>query len=273
VNNLYDVTIISGLHYNCTVNKNLVLKLNDKVVIRCGQYQDYGVVSRCFEQENIDEQQLQKQVLNIKGRKVDGQNTPQILRIINSADQKKIASNQKRDAEMFSIVQAKIQEHKLDMKLINAHLTLDQKLSIFQFSADGRVDFRSLLRDLSQSLNTRVELRQVGVRDEAAIQGGLGACGRPFCCSTFLKKFVSINVKMAKVQGLSLNPHNISGSCGRLKCCLHYEYNCYRKRQQTSASNCEDCVGCTPLETKNANVKQKNRHDNNEKNKKQKATK
>jgi len=118
--------------------------------------------------------------------------------------------------------------HGLEMKLIDSHYSLDCKLLLFQFSADGRIDFRELLRDLSTLFSVRIELRQIGVRDEAAMLGGIGTCGRPFCCSKFLHTFNSINVKMAKQQGISLNPQNISGCCGRLKCCLYYEAYAYK---------------------------------------------
>ena len=113
------------------------------------------------------------------------------------------------------------------MKLINAHTSFDGKLIIIQFSSDGRVDFRELVKQLSQEFNTRIELRQIGVRDETAIIGGISTCGRPMCCCAFLKDFASINVKMAKEQDLSLTPSNISGICGRLKCCLKYEHEGY----------------------------------------------
>lgn len=118
--------------------------------------------------------------------------------------------------------------HGLEMKLIDSHYSLDCKLLLFQFSADGRIDFRELLRDLSTLFSVRIELRQIGVRDEASMLGGIGTCGRPFCCSKFLHNFNSINVKMAKQQGISLNPQNISGCCGRLKCCLYYEAYAYK---------------------------------------------
>jgi len=134
------------------------------------------------------------------------------------------------------------------MKLVHTHFSFDERLVIFQFAAEGRVDFRELLRDLSHTLRTRVELRQVGVRDEAAFRGGIGVCGRAFCCSTFLRRFSSISVKMAKIQGLSLNPLNISGACGRLKCCLQYEYSQYRddlaEDKQRRAECQQDCGGC-----------------------------
>jgi hypothetical protein len=153
---------------------------------------------------------------------------PTATRVVTERDLARAGENRRRAESMQRTAAERIAAQGLVMKVINTHLSLDGRLAIFQFTAEGRVDFRDLLRDLSRRLRTRVELRQVGVRDEAAIQGGIGSCGRPFCCVTFLKRFSSINVKMAKKQGLSLNPANISGACGRLKCCLQYDAHLYR---------------------------------------------
>ena len=131
----------------------------------------------------------------------------------------------------------------LPMKLINAHYSFDNKLLAIQFSADGRVDFRELVKQLSAALNTRIELRQIGVRDETAIVGGISICGRPLCCCSFLKEFASINVKMAKEQDLSLTPSTISGICGRLKCCLKYEHEGYLELERTMPRR-GDCCEC-----------------------------
>jgi cell fate regulator YaaT (PSP1 superfamily) len=124
---------------------------------------------------------------------------------------------------------------------LNSHYTFDKSLAIFQFAAENRVDFRELVRDLSGALHCRVELRQIGVRDEASIQGGLGPCGRPFCCATFLTKFQTVNVKMAKMQRLSLNPTSVSGGCGRLKCCLRYEADGYQEMFRSIPRNGSLC--------------------------------
>ncbi len=135
-----------------------------------------------------------------------------------------------RDA--VAIATRKIAEHKLPMKLIAAESTLDGNKIVFHFSAENRVDFRALVRDLAQTLRTRIELHQVGVRDEAKLRGGLGPCGRPLCCATFLSDFDPVGIKMAKEQDLSLNPQKISGTCGRLMCCLNFEYAHYREAKQ-----------------------------------------
>ncbi len=150
-----------------------------------------------------------------------------IVRIANEADLKKIADNKEKEKKAFDICVRKIQEHKLKMKLVNAEYTFDNNKILFYFTADGRVDFRDLVRDLAYAFKTRIELRQIGIRDEAKMLGGLGICGRPFCCSSFLGEFQPVSIKMAKEQGMSLNPVKISGTCGRLMCCLKYEQDAY----------------------------------------------
>ncbi len=141
---------------------------------------------------------------------------------IEAAD--KIAAKEK---EAFDICTQKIVKHGLDMKLVEVEYTFDGSKILFYFTADGRIDFRDLVKDLASVFRTRIELRQIGVRDESKMIGGLGLCGRPFCCSTFLGDFQPVSIKMAKEQGLSLNPVKISGTCGRLMCCLKYEQNAY----------------------------------------------
>lgn len=150
-----------------------------------------------------------------------------VIRIANDDDIKKIEENRVKEKETLKICEQKIQEHKLEMSLTDAEYSFDGTKIIFYFTADGRVDFRELVRDLGSTLHTRIELRQIGVRDESRMLGGLGICGRPFCCSTFLDDFHSVTIKMAKDQGLSLAPGKISGTCGRLMCCLKYEQNSY----------------------------------------------
>jgi cell fate regulator YaaT (PSP1 superfamily) len=137
-----------------------------------------------------------------------------------------------REQEAMGVAARKIAEHKLPMKLIAAESTLDGSKIVFHFSAESRVDFRALVRDLAQTLRTRIELHQVGVRDEAKLRGGMGPCGRPLCCATFLGDFDPVGIKMAKEQDLSLNPQKISGTCGRLMCCLNFEYAHYREAKQ-----------------------------------------
>ncbi|MBQ7334204.1 MAG: stage 0 sporulation family protein, partial [Clostridia bacterium] len=129
----------------------------------------------------------------------------------------------------FDICLQKIRDHKLEMKLIDAEYTFDNNKLLFYFSAEGRVDFRELVKDLASVFRTRIELRQIGIRDEAKMMGGIGVCGRPFCCSTFLSDFAQVSIKMAKEQKLSLNSAKISGTCGRLMCCLNYEYQTYEE--------------------------------------------
>ena len=152
-----------------------------------------------------------------------------VIRIAEEKDILKHKENKPKEVEALDICWKKIQEHKLDMKLIDVEYTFDNNKVIFYFTADGRVDFRELVKDLATIFKTRIELRQIGVRDEAKMVGGLGPCGRPMCCSTFLGDFASVSIKMAKEQNLSLNPTKISGICGRLMCCLNYEQSTYEE--------------------------------------------
>ncbi len=150
-----------------------------------------------------------------------------IIRIATEDDLKTVAENKEKEKKAFDICCQKIKVHKLDMKLINVEYTFDSNKILFYFTADGRVDFRELVKDLAYMFRTRIELRQIGVRDEAKNIGGLGICGRPFCCHTFLGEFQPVSIKMAKEQGMLLNPTKISGTCGRLMCCLKYEQDVY----------------------------------------------
>jgi cell fate regulator YaaT (PSP1 superfamily) len=150
-----------------------------------------------------------------------------IIRIATDDDLKIVAGNKEKEKEAYAICQEKIQEHQLEMNLTEVEYAFDSSKIVFFFTADGRIDFRELVKDLAGIFHTRIELRQIGVRDEAKMVGGLGICGRPFCCSTFLDDFHSVSIKMAKEQGLSLSPSKISGTCGRLMCCLKYEQNSY----------------------------------------------
>lgn len=150
-----------------------------------------------------------------------------IIRLATSEDLEKIEKNKAKEKEAFEICLKKIEEHKLNMKLVEAEYTFEGNKVIFYFTADGRVDFRELVKDLAAVFRVRIELRQIGVRDESKMKGGLGICGRPFCCNSFLGDFQPVSIKMAKEQGLSLNPVKISGTCGRLMCCLKYEQESY----------------------------------------------
>ena len=151
----------------------------------------------------------------------------EVKRIATAEDMKTLENNRKKEKEAYDICVKKIADHGLDMNLTEVEYTFDGTKIIFYFTADGRVDFRELVKDLAGTFHSRIELRQIGVRDESKMIGGLGICGRPFCCSTFLNDFHSVSIKMAKEQGLSLSPGKISGTCGRLMCCLKYEQNSY----------------------------------------------
>jgi cell fate regulator YaaT (PSP1 superfamily) len=146
-----------------------------------------------------------------------------VVRKSTEEDEQQLAENQRREAEAFTIALERIAGHQLDMKLVDVEYTFDASKIIFYFTAEGRVDFRELVKDLASIFRTRIELRQIGVRDEAKMLGGLGSCGRALCCSTFLGDFAPVSIKMAKEQNLSLNPSKISGLCGRLMCCLRFE--------------------------------------------------
>ncbi len=150
-----------------------------------------------------------------------------VIRIATKKDTEQYERNRELEASAMEICRRKIAEHGLEMKLIEAEYTFDNTKLMFYFTAESRVDFRELVKDLASVFKTRIELRQIGIRDEAKMLGGIGICGRPFCCSTFLSDFVQVSIKMAKEQNLSLNSNKISGSCGRLMCCLRYEHETY----------------------------------------------
>ena len=153
-----------------------------------------------------------------------------LKKVIRKATEKDMArreENKNKEKEAFGICEELIFAHKLDMKLVEVEYSFDANKIVFFFTSDGRVDFRELVKDLASRFHTRIELRQIGVRDEAKMLGGLGICGRPYCCKQFLNDFQPVSIKMAKEQGLSLNPTKISGSCGRLMCCLKYEQDAY----------------------------------------------
>ena len=152
-----------------------------------------------------------------------------VIRAATAEDEAHHKENSLKEIEAFNICIEKIGEHKLSMKLIDVEYTFDNNKLLFYFTADGRIDFRELVKDLASIFRTRIELRQIGIRDEAKIMGGLGVCGRSFCCHSFLGDFVQVSIKMAKEQNLSLNSAKISGACGRLMCCLRYEYDVYNE--------------------------------------------
>jgi len=215
---LYDIKVDSGASYYALCPKDLKLKVNDWCVIRKDRILDYGTIVRIVDSEKV-KVELKPPI-------------PTIERKSTVVDKSKANENHMRAKSAFRTALTHIEKLKLPMKLLNSHYSFDCKLVTFQFTAEGRVDFRELVKNLSSALNTRIELRQIGVRDESALCGGIATCGQEFCCSRFLTDFSSINVKMAKEQDLSLNPKNISGSCGRLKCCLKYEHEGYLELDQ-----------------------------------------
>lgn len=195
--------------------KNLKVKKGDKVIVETAQGEEYGEVvipNRYVEDEKII-QPLKK-----------------VLRIANYKDHKHHEECGELEKEAFKICEQKIKEHKLDMCLTDVEFKFDNSKILFYFTADGRIDFRELVKDLASIYKTRIELRQIGVRDEVKRIGGIGVCGRDLCCCTFLSDFEAVSIKMAKEQNISLNPSKISGNCGRLMCCLKYEDNVYTEK-------------------------------------------
>ena len=188
------------------------VKVGDSVIVETQNGTEFGTVSA--ENREVEDDTIVKPL-----RKA--------LRIATDHDLKKLAENKNKEAEAFKICEERIASHKLDMKLVGVEYSFDSNKIVFFFTSDGRVDFRELVKDLASRFHTRIELRQIGVRDEAKLLGGLGICGQPYCCKRFLSDFQPVSIKMAKEQGLSLNPTKISGSCGRLMCCLNYEQDAY----------------------------------------------
>ena len=192
--------------------KGHAVKMGDQVIVETAQGPEFGTCTQ-GNHEVADEAVVQPLCA--------------MLRLATDADRRTVDYNRKKESEAFDICEKKIADHGLEMKLVNVSASFDGSKITFFFTADGRVDFRELVRDLAGVFRARIELRQIGVRDEAKMVGGLGICGRPFCCSQFLDGFLPVSIKMAKTQNLSLNPTKISGTCGRLMCCLKYEQNSY----------------------------------------------
>ena len=197
--------------------KGHTVKMGDQVIVETAQGPEFGTCTQ-GNHEVADEAIVQPLC--------------SMLRLATDADRRTVDYNRKKESEAFDICEKKIADHGLEMKLVNVSASFDGSKIIFFFTADGRVDFRELVRDLASVFRARIELRQIGVRDEAKMVGGLGICGRPFCCSQFLDGFLPVSIKMAKTQNLSLNPTKISGTCGRLMCCLKYEQNAYEDAQK-----------------------------------------
>ena len=195
--------------------KGLRVRKGDKVIVETAQGEEYGEVmiqNRWVEDEKI--------VAPLK----------KVIRIANYKDHKHFEECRKKEKEAFSVCLQKIKEHKLDMTLTDVEYKFDNSKILFYFTADGRIDFRELVKDLAAIYKTRIELRQIGVRDEVKRIGGNGICGRELCCCSFLSDFETVSIKMAKEQNMSLNPSKISGNCGRLMCCLKYENDVYEEK-------------------------------------------
>lgn len=210
---------------------DMELEKEEEVIVETARGKEYGqvVVGPRWVSEKEIKQPLKK-----------------IIRRVTQEDREKIAKNREDQIQALDICEKKIESHKLPMKLVDAEYTFDRSKIIFYFTAEGRVDFRNLVKDLASVFRTRIELRQIGVRDEAKMIGGLGSCGRELCCSTFLGDFETVSIKMAKEQNLSLNPNKISGICGRLMCCLKYEnktYEAQRKKMPRQGSRVKTPYG------------------------------
>lgn len=192
--------------------KGVQVKMGDQVIVETAQGPEFATCTEA--NHEVEDSAIVKPLCAV-------------LRMATDNDRRTVEYNKKKESEAFDICEKKIADHGLEMKLVNVSASFDGNKIIFYFTADGRVDFRELVRDLASVFRARIELRQIGVRDEAKMIGGLGICGRPFCCSQFLDSFLPVSIKMAKTQNLSLNPTKISGTCGRLMCCLKYEQNAY----------------------------------------------
>ena len=200
----------------------LELKPKDRVVVETARGLECGEVT--FSDRSIPDDEITSEL-------------KPVIRIATERDLRTVEENKEKEKAAFDICLKKIEAHKLKMKLVNVEYTLDRNKILFYFTADGRVDFRELVKDLASVFRTRIELRQIGVRDESKMVGGLGVCGRPFCCNTFLGDFQPVSVKMAKEQSLSLSPVKISGTCGRLMCCLKYEQDAYEHLLRVTPKN------------------------------------
>lgn len=192
----------------------LELKAGDKVIVETARGVEFGSVVTGIKE--VPDDQI-------------SQPLKPVIRIATQDDVRREAKNREKEKEAFKICQEKIRKHGLEMKLIDAEYTFDNNKVLFYFTADGRIDFRELVKDLASVFRTRIDLRQIGVRDETKIRGGIGICGRPLCCHTYLTEFAPVSIKMAKEQNLSLNPTKISGVCGRLMCCLTNEEETYEE--------------------------------------------
>lgn len=200
----------------------LDIKLGDRVIVETSRGVECGDVG--FGIHDVEDDIIVKPLKSV-------------MRVATDEDVEKYEKNRASEKAAYDTCMQKIREHKLEMKLVDVEYTFDGQKILFYFTSDGRVDFRELVKDLASVFRTRIELRQIGVRDESKILGGVGMCGKSFCCSTFLFDFQPVSIKMAKEQGKSLNPTKISGACGRLMCCLKYEQNVYEELIKTTPRN------------------------------------
>ncbi|MBU1122187.1 MAG: stage 0 sporulation family protein [Candidatus Omnitrophota bacterium] len=196
------------------------IEVNDYVIVEADRGVDYGEVVEVGETEAIiqEDESCPKEKSSLKN----------ILRRVTPQDSQQIKDNQRQAKDSLKLCSRKIREYKLAMKLVDAEYSFDRKKIVFYFTSDGRIDFREVVKDLAKIFKIRIEMRQIGVRDEARLFGGVGSCGQPLCCVRFLKSFEPVSMKMAKTQRLPLTSGKISGICGRLMCCLFYEYKTYR---------------------------------------------
>lgn len=212
-------------------SEELELQAGDAVIVETIRGIEYGEVA--LGKREISEDQL---VLPLK----------KVIRKANEEDTSNYNKNKQKEKEALELCKAKVRLHNLPMRLIDVEYTFDMGKIIFYFTAESRVDFRELVKDLASIFKTRIELRQIGVRDEAKMLGGIGTCGRILCCNNFLGEFAPVSIRMAKEQNLSLNPTKISGICGRLMCCLKYEsemYECRRTEGDKNGGHCQNCPG------------------------------
>lgn len=217
------------------------VKRGDHVIVETARGVEYGTVVSAPRQVEDD-----KVIQPLKS----------VLRIANQRDDEQEMNNRQKEKDAFKICQEKIRKHQLEMKLIDAEYTFDNNKVLFYFTADGRIDFRELVKDLAAVFKTRIELRQIGVRDETKILGGMGSCGRTLCCHSHLSEFIPVSIKMAKEQNLSLNPTKISGVCGRLMCCLKHEEETYEElnRQLPHVGDFVNCSDGAKGEVHSVNV-------------------
>lgn len=204
-----------------------VIKKGDHVIVETARGVEYGTV--VSEPQEIEDDQVIKPLKTV-------------LRTASTKDDEQEKANREKEKEAFRVCLEKIRKHNLEMKLIDAEYTFDNNKILFYFTADGRIDFRELVKDLAAVFKTRIELRQIGVRDETKIIGGYGICGRPLCCHSYLSDFVPVSIKMAKEQSLSLNPTKISGVCGRLMCCLKNEEDVYEELNRKMPGVGDFCI-------------------------------